>query len=351
MPKWSPFVKGTAQAAHEKQRTWKTRSRARITNSDARIAAWQRAHLFMLPNILRTERKRSMLHCNAHAVSFFYTVHMTCRSRCRIARYLGAFRVLSRFWSLHSEWVLEEAAQAPTSVALQGSRCGCRSRDAKSTECRLHIRCCTYKSNAPHPCRRISRPINRRKEVVRTKINPIVTAQRYPVWTHSARLTTIVPRYSSVSEHPLNGVRLKRERAASDDRQRERDEEKEGGHIRRLISRRPERRIRYGGRARALAEEQKGRKGRRNIPMHRAPWHRYCISGTLQSPLPGPVDYLPDNHAAATYLTTYLVLRLPNILPPRAPLLKNLDRDVADLITPIPEPVLPKRVHAWSFTT
>lgn len=105
---------------------------------------------------------------------------------------------------------------------------------------------------------------------------------------------------------------------------------KEEGHIRRLISREGQR-----GYGMVAAEEQKGRKGRRNIPMHRAPWHRYCISGTLQSPLPGPVDYLPDNHAAATYLTTYLALRLPNILPPRAPLLKNLDRDVADLITPI----------------
>lgn len=42
----------------------------------------------------------------------------------------------------------------------------------------------------------------------------------------------------------------------------------------------------------------KGRKGRRKgyIPMQRAPWHRYCISGTLQSPLPKPADYLPDIH-------------------------------------------------------
>lgn len=46
------------------------------------------------------------------------------------------------------------------------------------------------------------------------------------------------------------------------------------------------------------------RERRRNIPMHRAPWHRYCISGTLQSPLPEPVDYLADNRAAATYLSS-----------------------------------------------
>ena len=51
------------------------------------------------------------------------------------------------------------------------------------------------------------------------------------------------------------------------------------------------------------AVEQKGGKGR-NIPMQRAPWHRYCISGTLQSPLPKPVDYLPDIHRG--YLPNHL---------------------------------------------
>lgn len=46
MPKVSPLVSGELQSAQEKQCTWKTRSRARITSSDAKIGVLHRAHRF-----------------------------------------------------------------------------------------------------------------------------------------------------------------------------------------------------------------------------------------------------------------------------------------------------------------
>lgn len=91
------------------------------------------------------------------------------------------------------------------------------------------------------------------------------------------------------------------------------------------------------------AEEQKGGKGRRDIPMQRAPWHRYCISGTLQSPLPKPADYLPD-HGYLPKPPISLSTSSQIYYVPRAPVLNNLDRDVADLITP-----MPPRIHNFYF--
>lgn len=46
MPKVSPLVSGELQSAQEKQCMWNTRSRARITSSDAKIGVLHRAHRF-----------------------------------------------------------------------------------------------------------------------------------------------------------------------------------------------------------------------------------------------------------------------------------------------------------------
>lgn len=56
MPAVSPADSGSPQSAHEKQFTWKIRSRARITRSDDPIPAPQRAHR-RIENILRKKMK------------------------------------------------------------------------------------------------------------------------------------------------------------------------------------------------------------------------------------------------------------------------------------------------------
>lgn len=52
IPKWSPFVRGAEHSAQEKQCTWKTESRARITSSDESIVAWHLPQRF-IPNNLQ----------------------------------------------------------------------------------------------------------------------------------------------------------------------------------------------------------------------------------------------------------------------------------------------------------
>lgn len=105
------------------------------------------------------------------------------------------------------------------------------------------------------------------------KINSIATSRRYPVRTHSARPATIAPRYSPISACSI-GTRFKRERPrlSGDREKREKgeNEEKETGTYTLADIARARARARGYGMVAEARRSEKGGKGRRNIPMHRA---------------------------------------------------------------------------------